>query len=104
MCKRRLEIIMFYVYILQSDLDRGLYIGMSGDLRRRFGEHQRGESQSTKGRRPWKLIYYEAYLEMQDAEGRENFLKSGAGRNFLKKQLLNHFNANPLRGSQARDA
>jgi hypothetical protein len=46
---------------------------------------KRGESQSTKGRRPWTLIYYEAYLEMQDAEGREKFLKSGTGRDFLKK-------------------
>jgi putative endonuclease len=71
---------MFYVYVLQSEADTGLCIGMSGDLRRRFMELQNGESRSTKGRRPWKLIYYEAYLEKQDAEGREMFLKSGSGR------------------------
>lgn len=82
---------MHYVYVLQSESDGGLYIGMSGDLRRRFLEHQNGESQSTKGRRPWKLIYYEAYLEMQDAVGREEFLKSGSGRKFLDKQLKIHF-------------
>jgi hypothetical protein len=33
-----------------------------------------------KSRGPWKLIYYEAYTEREDAEGREKFLKSGAGR------------------------
>jgi putative endonuclease len=70
---------------------------MSGNLRRRFGEHQRGESQSTKGRRPWNLIYYEAYLEEQDAVGREIFLKSGSGRRFLDKQLKNHFILHPRR-------
>lgn len=88
---------MFYVYIIQSESDQGLYIGMSGNLRRRFGEHQRGESQSTKGRRPWNLIYYEAYLEQQDAVGREIFLKSGSGRRFLDKQLKNHFILHPRR-------
>lgn len=88
---------MFYVYVLQSEADTGLYIGMSGDLRRRFMEHQNGETRSTAGRRPWKIIYYEAYLEKQDAEGREIFLKSGSGRRFLDKQLKNHFSRFPRR-------
>lgn len=88
---------MFYVYDIQSEADFGLYIGMSSDLRRRFLEHQNGESRSTKARRPWKLIYYEAYLEKQDAEGREVFLKSGSGRRFLDKQLKKHFSQFPRR-------
>ena len=85
------------MYVLQSELDSGLYIGMTADLRRRFEEHQEGESQCTKGRRPWKLIYYEAYLDRVDAEGREVFLKSGGGRRFLDKQLRNHFARFPRR-------
>jgi putative endonuclease len=88
---------MLYVYVLQSELDSGLYIGMTSNLRRRFEEHQRGESRSTKGRRPWKLIYYEAYLQAADASGREVFLKSGGGRRFLDKQLRQHFAHNPRR-------
>jgi putative endonuclease len=70
---------------------------MTTDLRRRFEEHQSGSSRSTKGRRPWKLIYYEAYREESDAEGREVFLKSGGGRRFLDKQLRNHFAQFPRR-------
>jgi len=70
---------------------------MTGNLRRRFEEHQSGESQSTKGRSPWKLIYYEAYLKKQDAAGREVFLKSGGGRRFLDRQLKNHFTRFPRR-------
>lgn len=88
---------MIFVYVLQSEADSGLYIGKTGNLRRRFGEHQNGESRSTKGRRPWKLIYYEAYLDELDAEGREVFLKSGGGRRFLDKQLRSHFARFPRR-------
>jgi putative endonuclease len=87
----------YYVYLLQSDLDQGLYIGFTADLRRRLAEHQQGVSISTKSRRPWRLIYYEAYLQKLDAEGREKFLKCGAGRTFLKKQLRNHFELFPLK-------
>ncbi len=88
---------MFFVYVLQSESDRGLYIGMTGDLRRRLREHQAGESQSTKGRGPWQLIYFEAYLEKQDAAVREVFLKSGGGRKFLDNQLKVHFGRYPRR-------
>jgi len=88
---------MFYVYVLQSEADWGLYIGMSGNLRRRLREHGQGESTSTKARVPWKLIYYEAYLVKADAEGRERFLKSGRGRKFLDQQMKCYFSQFPRR-------
>ena len=78
-------------------VDCGLYIGFSSDLKRRLAEHERGEAFSTSFRRPCKLIYYEAYLEEEDARGRERFLKSGSGRVFLKKQLRHYLIANPIR-------
>ena len=89
---------MFYVYVLQSEVDEGLYIGFTGDLRRRLVEHQEGKSFSTSYRRPWRLIYYEAYTEQDDALGRERYLKSGGGRRFLAKQIRHHFEKHPLRG------
>ena len=46
---------------------------------------------------PWKLIYYESYLEQADALGREKYLKSGAGRRFLKAQLAHYLRKNPIR-------
>ena len=88
---------MFYVYVLQSESDDGIYIGFSTDLRRRLKEHQAGESFATSYRGPWGLIYYEAYLEEADARGRETFLKSGGGRRFLKFQLKHHLAKHPLR-------
>ena len=81
---------MFYVYLLHSAKDDGFYIGFSTDLKRRLSEHKRGASFATKSRGPWKLIYYEAYTEREDAEGREKFLKSGAGRRFLRTQLRHY--------------
>jgi predicted GIY-YIG superfamily endonuclease len=44
---------------------------------------------------PWKLIYYEPYLEQADALGRETYLKSDAGRRFLRPQLRNYLRKHP---------
>jgi putative endonuclease len=81
---------MFYVYVLRSEVDSGFYIGYSSNLRRRVSSHVQGAVHATSYRRPWQLIYYEAYLDQADALGREKYLKSGAGRRFLKGQLRNY--------------
>ena len=78
---------MFYVYVLYSIADNGFYIGFTADLKRRLSEHKKGASFATSYRGPWRLIYYEAYTERLDAEGRERYLKSGAGRRLLRHQL-----------------
>ena len=61
---------MFYVYVLQSQLDEGLYIGYTSDLKRRLWQHNSGVSKASSFRCPLKLIYYEAYSVKEDAEGR----------------------------------
>lgn len=87
---------MFYVYVLQSSSDHGPYIGYSTDLKKRLNQHKRGAAFATSYRGPWKLIYYEAYLEQSDALGREKYLKSGGGRRFLRAQLRCYFKYRPL--------
>jgi putative endonuclease len=91
---------MHYVYVLQSGFDAGLYIGYSANLRRRLAQHEAGDSVATAHRGPWKLIYYEAYLEETDARGREEFLKSGLGRKHLAKQCRHFFAANPKQSAE----
>jgi putative endonuclease len=91
---------VFYVYVLRSAHDAGFYIGFSTNLRARLKQHQDGDSVATKSRGPWKLIYYEAYTEREDAEGREKFLKSGAGRRFLRTQLRHYLKRFPVPASQ----
>ena len=88
---------MFYVYVLRSKSDSGLYIGYSSNLRGRLITHKEGAARATSSRGPWKLIYYEAYLESPDALGREKYLKSGGGRRFLQLQLRHYLAKNPLR-------
>lgn len=78
-------------FISSKAKNRSLYIGYSADLRKRLVVHNKNQVISTKDKTPWKLIYYEAYLERKDASGRERFLKSGAGWRFIKKQLKYHF-------------
>lgn len=82
---------MYWVYVLECPDDRSWYIGYTSDLDKRVREHQSGYgSQTTSIKAGWKLIYCEGYLDIKDAKGREVFLKSGAGRKFLKKQLKNY--------------
>ena len=66
---------MFYVYILKSEKDNNLYTGYTNDLKRRLVEHNSGKSESTKSRKPFTLIYYEAYKSREDATHREKMLK-----------------------------
>ncbi len=80
---------MYYVYLLISKKDQKFYIGSTSDLKRRLQEHNSGENTSTQHRKPFKLIYYEVFLNKQDAKSREKYLKSGYGRRQLKEILKN---------------
>lgn len=76
-----------YVYVLKSQRDNNNYIGYTTDLKRRFNEHNKGLNVSTKPRRPFILIYYEACISEIDARRREEYLKTTGGRRFLIKRL-----------------
>lgn len=78
---------MFYTYVLRSTFDNKLYVGVSNDLRRRLHEHNNGEVESTKLRRPFVLIYYEACLNKDKAIQREKYFKTGFGRGYLKTRI-----------------
>ncbi len=79
-----LDHLFYYCYVLFSEKDHKLYIGYSADLKRRVKEHSRGEVTSTRNRRPIRLIYYEAFLSKKDAQRREQYLKTTAGKKGLK--------------------
>ena len=83
--------IMFYNYVLQSEKNNSLYVGYTADLRKRLKEHNQGLDRSTKPYRPWKLIYYEACLNEDDAKRREHYLKTSQGQRLLKRRLKDYF-------------
>jgi len=66
---------MYYVYLLKSKVDHNNYIGSTNDLKKRFMEHNLGKIYSTKNRKPFEIIYYEAYKSEKDARMREHNLK-----------------------------
>jgi len=78
---------MYYTYVLQSEIDGNFYVGITNDLKQRFDNHQRGHVNSTRDRRPLKLIYYEACISQQDATKREKYLKTYHGRMFVKRRV-----------------
>jgi len=78
---------MFYTYVLQSEIDMKFYVGFTKDLKQRFDKHQKGLVDSTKDRRPLKLVYYEACLNQSDATKREKYFKTYQGRMFIKRRL-----------------
>ena len=77
----------YYVYILFSLKDKKFYTGFTTDLKDRLSRHARGEVKSTTNRKPLKLIHYEYFVNEYDARAREIFLKSGFGRDNIKKAL-----------------
>ncbi len=81
----------YYTYILKSQKDNELYTGSTKNLQKRFEQHQKGEVFSTKGRRPLKLIYYEACLNEADARRREKSLKTFRGKITLRRRLKSFF-------------
>ena len=70
--------------------DKDFYTGCTKNLKLRFEQHNKGLVESTKDRRPFRLIYYEACLDQQDAIRREKYLKSYNGKIFLKRRLKSY--------------
>ena len=76
----------FYVYAIICD-NNSIYIGQTNNLRRRWKEHCVGEVDWTKRHRPIKIVHYEEFGSRKEAVRREHELKTGFGREWLKRQI-----------------
>lgn len=85
-------VVMFYVYILYSNKSKNFCYGYTADLKKRFKEHNDGLSKATKPFRPWRLVWYCAFENRAKAKDFEKYLKSGSGKAFLYKRLVNFGN------------
>ena len=74
---------MFTVYVLRSEKTGRRYIGCTENLDRRLIEHHSGQTKSTRGRGPWRLVHSETLPTRAEAIVRERALKSGQGRVWL---------------------
>ncbi len=83
-------ITFYYTYVLLSLKDYKFYVGYTDNLESRLKEHNDGRVDSTKNRRPLRLIYCEVCLNKTDAIKREKYFKTGFGRRFLNNRLENY--------------
>ncbi len=86
-CRRQVGsgVKMFFVYAIESLNRNYIYVGITNDLQRRVSEHNDGYNKTTRPYAPFKLIYYEEFVTRSDARNREKYLKSGIGKEFLRK-------------------
>jgi putative endonuclease len=84
----------YYVYVLQSLKGFIWYTGYTSNLKKRLKEHNDGHTESTRHRRPLKIIYFEGCLNKDDAIAREKYLKSGMGKRYVKNRLKRYFEQN----------
>ncbi|MCO6487336.1 MAG: GIY-YIG nuclease family protein [Phaeodactylibacter sp.] len=78
---------MVYVYVIESQATGRRYVGIAEDVPRRLKEHNAGRSKSTRPYCPWVLVYQEEHEAHEAARAREKYLKTSAGRRYLKKLL-----------------
>lgn len=76
-----------YCYLLKSNKTGRFYTGVTYNLELRLEQHNKGLVKSTKHMAPLRLVYFEAYLNKNDAYRRERYLKSGMGKRDLKNRL-----------------
>ncbi|MDD4995577.1 MAG: GIY-YIG nuclease family protein [Patescibacteria group bacterium] len=86
-----LDYYQFYTYILASNRNGTLYIGVTNNLKRRVFEHKQGEDSAfTAQHYINKLVYYEMYESIEEAIMREKQLKKW--NRSWKIRLIEDFN------------
>ncbi len=67
---------MYYVHLLASSQNGMVYIGVTNSITRRLEEHQTGLTEGfTRRYGIRKLVYYETFLDVDNAIAREKQLK-----------------------------
>lgn len=79
------QIDMITVYALKSLVRNYIYVGQTDNIERRFKEHNEGHEKTTSPYKPYKIIHTEEFPNRKLARAKEKYLKSGIGKEFLKK-------------------
>jgi len=81
---------LFFTYILESEVDGSFYIGQTNLVEDRLNRHNKGYSKSTSHKRPWKLLYKIGFESRSEAMKTEKYLKNLKKRdailNWIRKQ------------------
>ena len=79
--------VMFYVYLLKSQVDDSFYIGQTNNLETRLNYHNKGRSQYTKTKIPWIMIAHKAFQTRSEAMMEEKRLKNLKNRQAVLKSF-----------------
>jgi putative endonuclease len=81
----------FFVYVLLNPEGK-TYVGQTADLERRLAQHNDPECRLTPHTKrhagPWRLLHFEKFPSRSAALCRERDLKSGKGRECIRRVLL----------------
>ncbi|HMO33557.1 MAG TPA: GIY-YIG nuclease family protein [Lacibacter sp.] len=81
----------FFTYIIQSKKDGSFYIGQCSDLDARLSKHNEGFSSYTAAKKPWRLVYFEAFHSRSEAIRREKLIKRQKSKTYLLQLIQNKF-------------
>ena len=85
---------MYFTYVLKCTCGKDgrelFYIEYTENLEKRLRDHHLKSVETTKDFEIIENVYYEACLNKTDAIKRENQLKTGFGRGYLKRRLENY--------------
>ena len=76
---------MFFVYILESEVNMRFYIGQTENLEERVRRHNKGQNFSTKAYIPWTLKWWKEYETRSEAVKMERRLKAIKKREMIEK-------------------
>lgn len=86
--RRRMNLVMFYVYILRSQKDGKYYIGQTENILTRLKTHNSGRVPSTKHRTPFHLVGFKTFNTRNESRWYETELKKSASK---RKSLIKEF-------------
>lgn len=76
----------WFIYALECE-DGSIYIGQTHDIERRWKDHASGRgAEWTKKHLPKCLVHWEVFESLESAVAREQELKTGFGRKWLKRE------------------
>ncbi len=73
------------MYAIRSLKRNYIYVGLTNNTKRRIKQHNVGRERTTNPYAPFEIIHVEKFNNRKDARKREQYLKSGVGKEFLKK-------------------
>jgi len=79
---------MYHVYVLLNKDKNKTYTGITNNLKRRISQHNKGYGKYSKLHGPWVLVYFETLTRRVEARKREKYLKSSAGRKWIKSNIF----------------